>query len=115
METRVAALLRRAEPGGIKAAPRSSEVVVNLARKCHARVLARGLRTGHDMDGREKRIVREVIHALQTPSGEEIAAVSFSDGTCGITRDGTILDSIQWAGSEREHCLAFLERFARTT
>jgi len=67
------------------------------------------------MDGREKRVVREVIRALQTPSGEELAAVSFSDGMCGITRDGLILDSVVWPSSELEHCLAFLERFARTS
>ena len=67
------------------------------------------------MDKKGPRQVRQVIKTLQTPSGEQISAVQCADGTLGICRDGAMLDSLLWPAHERQQCLEFLERFARTS
>jgi hypothetical protein len=67
------------------------------------------------MDEKGTRQVREVIKSVSTPAGEQISAVQCADGSLGICRDGAMLDSLQWPAHEREQCLAFLERFARTS
>jgi hypothetical protein len=62
-----------------------------------------------------RRTIVEVIKTIRKSEGDEVAAVRCSDGKCGVTWNGHLLQSIEWRADQLDDCLAFLERFSRTT
>ena len=61
------------------------------------------------------RLIEEVIQKARDADGQEISAVRCGDQTYGIARGGVLIESLRWPSSELKECLAFLERFAKTS
>jgi hypothetical protein len=61
------------------------------------------------------RNITDVVKIVNLPGGEEVAAVRCGQNRCGIVVNGLLLESIEWRDDQIDDCLAFLDRFARTT
>jgi len=65
------------------------------------------------MDQGERTII-EVVQSFMNDR-EEVAVVRCSDGTCGVSCNGELLEAISWHAYQLPQCIAFAERFARTS
>lgn len=63
---------------------------------------------------RGSRSIVEVIQVVRQGGNEEILVVLCSDGTYGITRNGSLIPSLDWPLHEKADCIAFAERFSQT-
>lgn len=63
----------------------------------------------------EQRMIDQVLQVVRQGDGEQIHVVLCSDGKLGISRDGRLMDMLQWPREQLEECIAFAERFAQTT
>ena len=53
------------------------------------------------------------VHLTATgPAGETFAVATYANGRCGVTRDGTPIDGMEWPLDQYDQCAAALARLA---
>ena len=61
----------------------------------------------------DSRRIRSVVRNVRQDH-EDISVVRCTDGTYGITQNGTLLPGLNWGEHELDECLAFAQRFSQT-
>jgi hypothetical protein len=62
----------------------------------------------------DQRMITDVVRRMRQGDGEDIAVVLCSDGTYGISRNGSLLGGLKWTMHELDECISFAERFSQT-
>jgi hypothetical protein len=60
------------------------------------------------------RTVEEVVKTIRQRQGDAIAVVLCLDGKYGISFNGKLMPSLEWARDQIAECIAFAERFSQT-
>ena len=65
--------------------------------------------------GIELRSIQDVVRTLREQDGDEVMVVVCSNGKLGIVHNGSLMQTLEWPAEQLADCVAFAERFARTS
>ena len=65
--------------------------------------------------GSELRSIKDVVQRVRDEQGGEVLVVLCSNGKLGIVHQGSLMQSLEWSVEQLSDCVAFAERFARTS
>ena len=65
--------------------------------------------------GSEHRSIKDVVRTVRDDPGDEVLVVRCSNGKLGVVHNGSLMPSLEWSPEQMDECVAFAERFARTT